>query len=234
MKLKQFIVGASFAAAAAVLATTMVASAQTATSTPNDASRTQPMVLNVNAAGRVLLRGTIASVNTGTLTVNGWGGVWTVNVGSGAQVLPVASGNDLSQFKTGDFVGVEGTVSQSAAWTIDATLVRDWTYRAAVSQEVKQNVQEARQIRQANRPRNYVGTASGVSAGSFTLTDGGTAYTVNPTSGAEIVNRNWVAMPLSGIQTNDNVRVWGTASSGTISAAIVRDVSIPVASSTAR
>jgi hypothetical protein len=234
MKLKQFVVGASFAAAAAVLATTLVASAQTATSTPGAASHSQPMVLQIGPNGRALLRGTIASVNSGALTVNSWGGVWTVNVGSGAKVMPAVSGNDISQFKTGDFVGIEGTVSQGAAWTIDATLVRDWTDRAVVGQEVKQNVKEARQIQQASRPRNYIGTVSGVSAGSFTLTAGGTAYTVNPTSGAEIVNRNWIAMPLSGIQTNDNVRVWGTEASGTISAAIVRDVSIPAASSTAR
>ncbi len=235
MKFKQVIIGASVAAAAAVLATTLVASAQTATSsTPSAVSHSQPMVVQIGPNGRALLRGTIASVSTGVLTVNSWGGVWTVNVGSGAKVLPAVSGNDLSQFKQGDFVGVEGTVSEGANWTIDATLVRDWTYRAAVGQEVKQNIKEVRQIERANRPRDYIGTASNVSTDSFTLTVGSTAYTVSPTSGAKIVNRNWVTIPLSDIQANDHVRAWGTEASGTISAAIVRDVSIPAPSSTAR
>jgi hypothetical protein len=161
------------------------------------------------------------------MMINSWGGTWTVNVGSSAQVLPAVTGNDITQFKTGDFVGVEGTVSGSASLTINATLVRDWTYRAAVTQEARQNVQEAKQIRNTNRPRDYVGVASNVNGTSFTLTVGGTAYAVNPSSGAEVVNRIWVAMPLSSIQANDNVRVWGVNASGTITAQIVRDVSIP-------
>ena len=217
------------AAGMALLATTLIASAQTATTTTTATApaKSQPMILQVNKDGRALLRGTIASVSSGVMTVNGWGGTWTVNIGSSAQVLPAVAGNDITQFKTGDFVGVEGTVSASALWTINATLVRDWTYRTAVTQEVKQNVQEAKQIRNTNRPRDYVGVASNVSGASFTLTVGGTAYTVNPSSGAEVVNRTWIAMPLSSIQANDNVRVWGVNASGTITAQIVRDVSIP-------
>ena len=194
------------------------------------ATTAQQPILHVGAAGKVLMRGAIASVTAGSLTVTSWGGTWTVSVGSGAQVLPVAVGNDITQFKAGDFVGVQGTVSQSANWTIDATLVRDWTYRAAVVQQQQQNVQAAKQAMQGG-PKNYVGTASNVSASSLTLTvSNGTVYTVNPASGAEIVNRNWITIPLSSMQNGDNVRTWGVNASGTIAAQIVRDVTLPATS----
>ena len=186
--------------------------------------------MQVGPQGKVLMRGTIASVASGVITVNSWGGTWTVNVGSSAQVLPVAVGNDITQFKSGDFIGVQGTVSQSASWTIDATLVRDWTYRQAVSQERQQNMQSAKQTIQSGTPRNYVGSASNVSGSSFTLTVNGAADNVNIASGAQVVNRNWLTIQPSAINNGDSVRVWGVNASGTITAQIVRDVSLPATS----
>ncbi len=194
----------------------------TVTSSP----QTHPMILEVGSAGRVLMRGTIASVSSGVLTINSWGGTWTVNVGSGTRVLPLSANNDLTQFKNGDFVGVEGTVSQTASFTVDATLVRDWTYRTAVTQEQKQNIQSARGIRNSS-PRDYIGTASNLNGTSFTLTTAnGTSYTVNVASGTEVVNRNWLTLSLSSINSGDNVRVYGVNASGTVAAQIVRDVTI--------
>ncbi len=226
------------AAVAALLATALVAGAQTtnapatATTPPTPAEQ---MLLQVGTAGKVLMRGTIASEAPGVLTVTSWGGTWTVNVGASAQVLPVAAGNDLSQFKTGDFVGVQGTVSQSDNWTIAATLVRDRTYRQVVNQERKQNVQSARTTIQSGTPRNYVGTASGVSGSSFSLAGtNGTTYTVNVATGAEVVNRNWLTLQLSSIQNGDNVRIWGVNASGTITAQIVRDTSLPATTTPAQ
>ena len=216
-------------ASAAVLATALIAAAQTTpsvTATVSPAS-SQKMILEVGPAGKVLLRGTIASVSSGNLTVTGWGGVWTINVGSSAEILPASVANDLTQFKAGDFVGIQGTINQSANWTIDATVVRDWTYRAAVNQERKQNIQSVREIIKSGTPRNYVGTASNISTSSFTLTVNGTTDTVNVATGAKVVNRNWVTIPLASIQNNDNVRVWGVNASSTITAQIVRDISIP-------
>ncbi len=222
--------GAGVLAVVAVFATALVAGAQTAATATAPA---QPMVFDANAAGKVLMRGTIASLGANSLTVNSWGGVWTVNLASGAQILPVAAGTGLSQFKTGDFVGVQGTIDQTASWTVSATLVRDWTYRAAVTQEQKQNIQSAQGIR-GGAPRDYIGTASGVNGSSFMLAAAnGTSYTVDVASGAEIVNRNWVTIPLTGIQSGDHVRVYGVNASGTVTAQIVRDVTLP-ATSTAR
>ncbi len=224
--MKKTLIIASIMTGVAVLATAFIAGAQTA---PTVTPPTQPMILQVGKAGNVLMRGTIASEAAGVLTVNSWGGVWTVNVSSGTQIFPATAGNDLTQFKTGDFIGVQGKVSQSASWTVDATLVRDWTYRAAVTQEQKQNIQSAKGIR-GDSPRDYVGTAGNVNGSAFTLSAAnGTSYTVNIASGVEIVNRNWITLPLASITSGDNVRVYGVNASGTITAQIVRDVSTPAA-----
>jgi hypothetical protein len=232
---KKIIASASIIATAAILATTLIAGAQTTTTPPTTVSTpptiSEKMLLQVGAEGKVLMRGTIASVGSGSLTVTSWGGAWTVNVGSSAKVLPVAVGNDLTQFKVGDFVGVQGTISQSSSWTIDATLVRDWTYRQTITQEQKQNVQSAHQTMKGETPRNYVGTVSNISGTSFTLTVGSTTYTVNVAASAEVVNRNWITLPVANIQSGDNVRVWGINANNTITASIVRDVSIPAESS---
>ncbi len=231
---KKIIAGTGIAVTTALLAVAWVAGAQPtgSTSTPAAASApavaTQPQILSVNAAGRVLLRGTIASVSSGSMTVNGWGGTWTVNIPASAEVLPAAAaGSYATAFQTGDFVGVEGTVATNAAWTVNATVVSDWTYRAALNGQEKANVQAARGIRTSG-PRDYVGTASGVNGSSLTLTAAnGTTYTVNAAANAEVVNRNWATMPFANIQSGDNVRVYGVNASGTVTAQIVRDVTIP-------
>lgn len=231
--MKKLIIGVGAVATAAVLATALVASAQTSSSTaPVAGQAEQQMLLQVNKSGKVLLRGTIDSVSNGVITVKSWGGDWTVNVGSSAEVLPSAVGNDITQFKTGDMIGVQGMVSQSASWTVDASVVRDWTYRTAVTAEQKQNIQSAKETRQSEKPRNYSGTVSNVSGDSFTLTVGGTSDTVSVASGAEVVNRKWATIPITSIQNNDTVHVWGVNASGTITAKIVRDVTLPATSTT--
>jgi hypothetical protein len=218
---------ASIAAGIAIAATALIAGAQTVTTT---ASPSQPVILQVGPAGKVLMRGTVASVASGVITVNSWGGTWIVNVGASAQILPAAAGTDITQFKAGDFVGVQGTVSRSATWTIDATLVRDWTYRAAVTQERQQNIQSAQNTMRSGEPKNYVGVSSNMNGSSFTLTVDGTVYAVNVAAGAEVVNENWITLPLVSISNGDNVRIWGVNASGTITAQIVRDVSVSATS----
>ncbi len=231
---KKLLFGIGATVAVTVSSFGLIASAQTASSVASTSGATlsQHMIVQVGPAGKVLLRGIIDSVSNGSLTVKSWGGDWTVNVSGATQVLPVAVGNDLTQFKAGDFVGVQGTVSQSASWTIDAMLVRDWTYRQQVTEQEKQNMQAIRQTIQSGTPRNYVGTASAVSESSLTLTGKSATYTVNVVTGAQVVNKNWLTLPLSSIQNGDNIRVWGINASGTITAQIVRDISIPVTQKT--
>ena len=237
MKMNKRLIAVSVLVLSAVMAIPVFAQTTTTTPTttvaPVATTASEQPILQVVAAGKVLLRGTIASISGTTLTVNSWGGTWTVDIASGASILPAAANGNISQFSTGDFVGVQGTVSQSANWTINANLVRDWTYRAAVVQQQQQNIQTAQATKQSG-PRDYIGTASAVTASSLTLTAAaGTTYTVTVPSGAEIVNTKWITIPLTSVNSGDNVRVYGVNASGTITARIVRDVTI-VATTTAQ
>lgn len=213
-----------------LLAVTGVAFAENASTTTSGSGQAvvtprQPMVLQVGPGGKVLLRGTVNSVSTNSLNVKSWGGDWTVNVLASAELMP--QGIALSAVKQGDFVGVQGTVDQSASWTVSASLVRDWTERQALNQEIRQNVQTVRDIL-SGVPRNVEGTLSALSDKSFTLTTkGGTSFSVTLASGAQILQRNWLTLDFGQVQNGDMVRVWGPVASSTISASIFRDLSIP-------
>ena len=230
-KLKEVAAIALTITVGAVLVFAACASAQTTGGT----TAKQSVVVSINKDGKTLIRGTIDAIASGAITVKSWGGDWTVDVGSATQILPVETGNDIAGFQVGDYVGAQGTINQNANWTMDATLVRDWTYKATVSAEQKQNRQSASQTIKANTPKNYVGMASDVSIvgdGSFTLAVPGatSTFAVNVASGAEIVNRNWLAIPIESVANGDNVRVWGIDTNGTIVAQIVRDTTIPATS----
>ena len=228
-KMREVVTVATILAVGSILAFATFAGAQTTGTTT-----TQNTVVSINKDGKALVRGTIAAIANGTITVKSWGGDWTVLVGAGTQILPVETGSDITGFQVGDYVGAQGTIDQSANWTVDATLVRDWTYKATIAAEKKQNQKSASQTIKANTPKNYVGTATGVSAagdGTFTLTVQGatttTAFAVNVASDAEVVNRNWLPIAVENITDGDNVRVWGMNTNGTIAAQIVRDATIP-------
>jgi hypothetical protein len=206
-----------------------VAFAQTATpvavTAPTPAA-SQPQVVDIGAAGKVLLRGTISAVSSGSVTVKSWGGDWTVTVPTTAEVLP--QGSAVSSFQAGDFVGVQGVIDQSASWTVTASLIRDWTARQALNQEVKANVQAVRQTEAAG-PRIVQGVLSNLDAAAqtFTLTNAsGTAYSVSFASGVKMLAKNWATLDFTKVNNGDTVRVYGTVASSAITATIFRDVSV--------
>ncbi len=229
--MKKVALGIGTIMAVLTMAIALVANAQASpTSSENivsTAERAQPMVLQVGAAGRVLIRGTVVSASAGSLSINSWGGVWTINVPSSAKVYPAAANDSVTGFQTGDFVGAEGTVDANASWTINAGTVRDWTMKKTVKSQEQQNRTQARQLMNEERPRVYVGTASSIGTSSLTLTsENGNIYTVNIEAGAKILNRNWSSASISSIQSGDAVRVYGVNSSGTIAATVVRDITL--------
>ncbi len=208
------------------LASAGLAFAQTTTTTSTVPSSTQPMVLQIGAKGAVLLRGTVDSVSSDSVTVKSWGGDWTVNVPTSAKVLP--QGTTVSDMKTGDFVGVQGTVDSTGNFMVNATLIHDWTARQALNQEIKTNVQSVRET-MASGPRTIQGTLSNLdaTADTFTLTNAaGTAYSVTLDSGAKILGKNWATITLGQATNGDTVRVYGTVSSTAIAASVFRDVSV--------
>jgi hypothetical protein len=88
-----------------------------------------PMVIDIDDAGNALIRGTVQSTGSDSITITTWGGTWTIQTDDGDSVVPAGTTgtDDLSAIRVGDFVGAEGTVSTGNAMTLDARFVRDWT-----------------------------------------------------------------------------------------------------------
>ncbi len=214
------------ASAGVAFALTSATATTDATATVAAPAAAQAPVLQVGPNGKVLLRGTVASTASGSITVKGWGGDWTVNVPSTASVLP--QGETLSNFQAGDFVGVQGTVDSSSNWTINATLIRDRTAKQALTEQIKTNVQAAHATMLASA-RTVQGTLSNLdaTAQTFTLTNAsGTAYSVSLASGAKLLASNWATLNFTKVNNGDTVRVFGSITGSALSASIFRDISV--------
>lgn len=183
-------------------------------------STVKPMVLEVGPRGNVLLRGTIETVSTNSIAVKSWGGSWVINILTDTQLMP---GSDMTQFQVGNFVGVQGSINTTAAWTVDAKLVRDWTQR----KEAKTDKKEIKDVMRASMAKNWQGTASNVNSttNSFTLTIDGVAYSVTLAADAKVVNKQYAALNLADIKEGDTVRIYATVSGNVATAQVVRDVS---------
>lgn len=184
----------------------------------------KPMIVTINPNGKVLLRGKVVSTSTTTMTVASWGGNWIVTISPTTDISPRDTG--IGSIKQGDIVGVQGTIDQNANWTIHATLVRDWTERQTIHQEVKENIKSVHEEMKAETPKTHQGTVSNLSGQAFTLTTENAAYSVSLTANAKILAKNWHTLDWSKVQNGDTVRVWGPISSSTISASIFRDLSV--------
>lgn len=204
------------------------AHAQTSATTVTPA----PEVVQVNADGSALIRGTVASTGAGSITINSWGGAWTIRTSNGnANVVPAGSGgaSDMSALSVGDFVGAEGTVATDQPWTMDATVVRDWTTNPIVSV----NTAPSGPLPPLTTPpliKNPSMTVSGVVSnannGTFTLTNAnGNAYTVSTGSNAFMLNSNGDSLNSGDIQNGDAVTVTGVNTGGSVAAVTLSDMS---------
>ncbi len=211
-----------------------------ATTTP--ATTTPPVMqkgewkLNVgDGNGKVLLRGNVMSVGQGMLTVKSWGGTWTVKLNAGAEVLPKVLGvnGDLSKFMIGDYVGVQGFIAPNETLVINAHTVRNWTERRELKDDRKENLDLMKQKRDDDKKNDQMtgkiieGTATAVASSSYTVAHDGKVTTVVTTSATKFVNKNWNTISASDIQVGDKIRAFGNLSSTTLTAEVVRDVSIP-------
>jgi hypothetical protein len=262
---------ASFALAEAT-STTATSTSSGATTTPPVATTTPPAPtsaplptidkreykLEIGPKGRVnIMRGNIESISGDTIRMRTWGGVWTVKVLPGTEIIPRASGTTsaLARFGVGDYVGVQGTISTTADFTVEAKVFRNWTERKELRDDQKGNrdemkdllkdaeekLKEARKraeeaLKEAKRkaaeaikniPRTYEGKVGTISGSSFTFTKEGSTITVNTSSSTKFINNNWNTMAFGEIQSGDGIRVFGMLASSTINADVVRDVSVP-------
>lgn len=87
-----------------------------------------PVVLDIDNAGMALIRGTVTNVGTNAITIETWGGQWTLTTNSTTSVIPWVAGHvgDISGISVGDFVGARGVALRGES-TLRATLVRNWS-----------------------------------------------------------------------------------------------------------
>ncbi len=137
-QLENYFLGTLVATPATTTATSTtgtVATSTATTTTPTPPVIPQPLrmkewKLNVEDNGKVLLRGVVESVASGTIKVKSWGGVWTIITPSGAELLPwqMSKGKvRVDHFRVGDLVGVQGWMSSAEPLTITASTVRNRT-----------------------------------------------------------------------------------------------------------
>lgn len=88
------------------------------------------MSLSIKNNGNAQLSGTIASISSSTINVNGWLGTWVVDASSAKIVRKFGGVSSISELKSGDTVVVSGTVGQGNSLTIIAKTVRDMSLQA--------------------------------------------------------------------------------------------------------
>lgn len=100
----------------------------TLTAYPASGSTPAPMIVQIDSTGGALVRGIVLSVTPNMLAIRSWGGIWMIRSNSGSTVIPAGgSAGDFGTISAGDFVGVDGELATDQIYTIDASLVRDWT-----------------------------------------------------------------------------------------------------------
>lgn len=221
---------AGFAALALVTVPVAAVLAETSSSsstTPVVASGARKNVVEIGPAGRALLRGTLKSKATSTIVVTSWGGDWTVRLSSDTKIQPKVTDTSLASFEVGDFVGVNGVVATGQAWTIDASLIRNWTERREAQMNHKEIEKQKKEDRKDGIGRNFDGSVTAVASSTISMNVGTEPHTVNYGSGTLFVNRNFAKITSNDVRTGDKLVVWGTRASSTITATIVRDLSIP-------
>lgn len=89
-------------------------------------TETAPVIITIGANGEVMLRGKITAVTGDSISVKSWGAPWTVKITTNTKIMSV--GKVLSDFKIGDFIGVQGTMNETD-FIISANVLRNWGVR---------------------------------------------------------------------------------------------------------
>jgi hypothetical protein len=192
------------------------------------AQSTSPMSVSIGTNGHATLRGTVTAAASSSVSVKSWGGVWTVQIAATTKVTPhQGAANDVSSIKIGDTISVKGTAVADAGLTIRAKTVNDPAMEKVLEQEKKTNKNAIKDFGKTVKSI-FEGVVSNLSGHSFTLTTGGGGvFTVQTSAATKFLNNRFLSLSGSStISNNDHVRVFGTNASGTITAQIVRDVSV--------
>lgn len=209
-----FIVGAVVVTIASMMNGGLVLAQTVSSSTVKNVSILRQVA--VASGGRATLSGVVVSASsTSAITVNSWGGDWTVNLAGSTRIMRTGAGRiSAGEIKSGDRVTIVGRALADQMLVINATSLLD------------RSVQRM----------TYTGTISNVdvSAGTFTLTTPARVI-VNiegPVTGSAKVSGSGITS-ISGLADGMSVRVIGdlNRSEGVVYAATIVVRSIPVGAS---
>jgi hypothetical protein len=231
------ILGLSFVLTTPLLAEISTSTTSTVTSTPSTTlsinshsanSHPMPLIVEIDPAGNVLMRGTVSSINTDSLTLKTWGGICTVKVYSNTKFTP--EGLTLDQVKNGEFIGLKGKVNSEENLTVNATLIHDWTEKKIVKKEIKQNKKEVKEIiKETPKPAIHILIIESIDTTNNVLTGklNDQTITVKLVNTTKLIDRNWKTINFNQLKTNDTIRVYGILSDNSLEASVIRDISIP-------
>jgi len=190
-------------------------------------SHPMPLIVEIGPAGNALIRGTVTNVSTNSLTIKTWGGTWTIKIDNNTKFAP--QGLTLSQIQTNDFIGLNGKVNGEETLTVNATLIRDWTEKKIIKEEIQQNKQEVKQIiKETPKPETRILTIESVNTNNTLTAKLNTqTITVSLANNVKLLDRNWKTITFDQLKANDTIRVYGTLSGTTLEASVIRDISIP-------
>jgi hypothetical protein len=198
----------------------------------------RPKILEVRDDGSVLMRGFVLANNgVDTIAISGWGGIWTIRSMETTEIAPSEPGTfgNISNIPVGDFIGIIGEVSETQAFTVNATFIRNWTATGGFNLQTPGTPdtgiaeQTGDWVDPMTLPRQsfFMGSISDVQDGSFNLRDlGGINYNVLvDTQGAIIWDTDRMAIDYSEFQEGDVVRINGSLEGNTITPMIIRNTS---------
>jgi hypothetical protein len=226
--------GLTLVIAIAIIATaTPVAEAKSKDSTQAHASTTMPfkMKLQVALSGKAHVTGKVESVTGDSFKVSTWGGQWTIKTSTSTKY---SSKGSLSLIKVGDYVQVQGKVSNTEAMTLEAQHINNKSFK----KEVKNNKNVLKFLKRGDDDRKghhasstdalKLATVQTVSTSSNSLSvklQNGLTYLVNTSGATKFFNRALNPITFSDIKAGHNIAAYGTStSSTTLDAAIIHDL----------
>ncbi len=163
------------------------------------------MMVQFNSNGKGQLSGTVAAMQSGSFTLNSWGGVWNINVASSTKIIRRFGGtSNLPEFAVGDAVLVSGTVSTTTSWAVNAAKVQNMSIQT--------------------RNASFNGTISNLSGSSFTLTTksrGGVKVTVNTDARVMVNDKTGAVSDLANGMTATISGVWDRTQSTVMASKVV-------------
>ncbi len=211
--------GLTLVLAIAILASTVtVAEARTKA----NASTTIPfkMKLQVALSGKAHVTGKVESMSGDSLKISTWGGTWTVTTATSTKFNNKGS---LALIKVGDYVQVQGKVSNAQAMTLQAQHINDKSFKK-VAKKTRMELSHA-----SSTDMVRGATVQSVATSSLTVKlHNGVSYLINTSGVTKFFSKALNPITSSDIRTGHTIAAYGstTSSTTTLNATIIHDLSL--------